>query len=221
MSACVICLGSLYDETLIHRITATTTSAHPLYLLNYIVSSNPKVLNRAIVAKSRLFQIEQVDLRFSNGVETHYERMLSSAQGAVLIVPVFNNHTLLMIKEYCVGVERYELTLPKGKIDNGESILDAANREMQEEIGYAAGKLTHLKSMSLAPGYSTHFTHVVLAEELYPCKSEDGDEPEPLEVVSRELEDINSIVADDECTEGRTIAALFMTREHLTKQKTT
>ena len=182
------------------------------------MSNKPKVLNRTIVAQSRLFRIEQVDLRFSNGVETHYERMLGSAQGAVLIVPVLDEKSLLMIKEYCVGVERYELTLPKGKIDKGESILDAANREMQEEIGYAAGKLTHLKSVSLAPGYSTHFTHIVVAEKLYPCESSDGDEPEPLEVVSRELEQINEIVLQEECTEGRTIAALYLTREYLAGQ---
>lgn len=177
--------------------------------------NKPKVLNRAIVAQSRLFRIEQVDLRFSNGVETHYERMLGSAQGAVLIVPLLDEKTVLMIKEYCVGVERYELTLPKGKIDKGESILDAANREMQEEIGYAAGKLTHLKSVSLAPGYSTHQTHIIIAEGLYPCESSDGDEPEPLEVVPRELSQINEIALLEECTEGRTIAALYMTREYL------
>jgi len=179
------------------------------------VSNKPQVLNRSIVAQSRLFKVEQIDLRFSNGVETQYERMLSSAQGAVLIVPLLDDNRLLMIKEYCVGVERYELTLPKGRIEKGESAIDAANREMQEEIGYAAGKLTHIKSVSLAPGYSTHFTHIVIAEELYPCESDDGDEPEPLEVVPCELEQINTIVSQDICSEGRTIAALFMTREYL------
>lgn len=180
--------------------------------------NKPKVLNQSIVAQSRLFRIEQVDLRFSNGVETHYERMLGSAQGAVLIVPLLDEDRLLMIKEYCVGVERYELTLPKGKIDPGESIIDAANRELQEEVGYAANKLTHLKSVSLAPGYSTHMTHIVIAEELYPCESDDGDEPEPLEVVPCELKQINEIVTEESCTEGRTIAALYMTREYLAQQ---
>lgn len=181
------------------------------------MSSKPEILNRSIVARSRLFKVEQVDLRFSNGVERQYERMLGSAHGAVLIVPLLDDNRLLMIKEYCVGVERYELTLPKGRIEKGESPIDAANREMQEEIGYAAGKLTLIKSVSLAPGYSTHFTHIVVAEELYPCKSDDGDEPEPLEVVPCELEQINEIVSQDICSEGRTIAALFLTREYLAR----
>lgn len=179
------------------------------------MSNKPKILNRAIVAQSRLFKVEQIDLRFTNGIEVQYERMVGSAQGAVLIIPVLDNATLLMIKEYCVGVERYELTLPKGRIEKGESILDAANREMCEEIGYSAARLTLLKSVSLAPGYSTHFTHIVLAEELHPCSSTDGDEPEPLEVVRYGIEQINEIVAQPECTEGRTIAALFLMREYL------
>ncbi len=167
-----------------------------------------------------MFRVEQVDLRFSNGVETQYERMIGSAQGAVLIVPLLDANRLLMIKEYCVGVERYELTLPKGKIDPGESILDAANRELQEEVGYAANRLTHLKSVSLAPGYSTHITHIIIAEALYPCASDAGDEPEPLEVVPCKLEQINEIVTRESCTEGRTIAALYMTREYLARQAT-
>jgi ADP-ribose diphosphatase len=179
-----------------------------------IMSQKPVILQTRTVAKSALFHIEEVDLRFSNGVETRYERLRGGAQGAVLIVPMLDADTVLLIREYSVGTERYELALPKGRIEADEALLDAANRELMEEVGHAARELHHLTSLSLAPGYSTHQTHVVLAQGLYPQQRQ-GDEPEPLEVVPWRLSDLSRLLAREDCSEGRTIAALFITREYL------
>ncbi len=174
----------------------------------------PQILNTQTLAKTRLFHIEQIDLRFTNGVETQFERLIGSPQGAVLIVPMLDDDTFLLIREYAAGIDRYELSLPKGRIEKGEETLSAANREIMEEIGYGAKKLHHLTSLSLAPGYLGHFTHVVIARELYPQKNP-GDEPEPLEVVPWRMRDLPQLLAREDCTEARSIAALFMTREYL------
>src|SRR5687768_15850650 len=68
------------------------------------------------VARTRLFHVEQVDLRFSNGREVSYERLRGSSTGAVLVVPLLDAQTVLLIREYAAGVERYELALPKGHV---------------------------------------------------------------------------------------------------------
>ena len=94
----------------------------------------PKVLNRTIVAQTRIFTIEQQELRFSNGVTVHYEHLVGSDRGAVLIVPLLDHDTVLLIREYAAGMQRYELTLPKGSVDSGETLAQAANREIMEEI---------------------------------------------------------------------------------------
>ena len=132
----------------------------------------------------------------------------------MLIVPLLDDDTVLLIREYCVGTERYELALPKGRIEANEPLLEAANRELMEEVGHGAQTLHHLTSLSLAPGYSSHQTHVVLARELYPRRL-DGDEPEPLEVVPWRLSKLHTLLAREDCSEGRSIAALFLTREYL------
>jgi ADP-ribose diphosphatase len=121
---------------------------------------------------------------------------------------------VLLIREYAAGVERYELALPKGRVEEGENIDEAANREIREEVGYGARRLTLLKSMTLAPGYFSHATHIVLAEDLYEDRLE-GDEPEALEVVPWPLANIAELVEHEECTEARSIAALYMVRERL------
>lgn len=174
----------------------------------------PTILNSQTLARTRLFHIEQVELRFANGVETRYERLLGSPQGSVLIVPMLDDDTFLLVREYAAGIDRYELSLPKGRIETGEELLAAANREIAEEVGYAARDLYHLTSFSLAPGYLGHFTHIVLARDLY-RQTQPGDEPEPLEVVPWRMDDLHTLFGRDDCTEARTIAALFMAREYL------
>ncbi len=177
---------------------------------------NPTILAKKLLAKTRLFRIESLDLQFSNGARRTYERLGRGdpGGGAVLIVPMLDDNTVLLIREYSAGVDRYELGLPKGKTDPGENTLEAANRELKEEVGYGAKKLLHLKSLSIAPGYLEHMTEIVLAKDLYTEKLP-GDEPEELEVVPWKMDNLNQLFARGECTEARSIAALFLTREYL------
>jgi len=124
----------------------------------------------------------------------------------------------LMIYEYSGGTDRYELALTKGKIDEGETPIEAANRELIEEIGYGANNLELIKTMTLAPGYQSNFTHIVLAQDLYEQNSVEGDEPEPLEVVKYKLENLDELVYNKDLTEARTIAALYMAKAIINKQ---
>nr|WP_198266053.1 ADP compounds hydrolase NudE [sulfur-oxidizing endosymbiont of Gigantopelta aegis] len=182
-----------------------------------MVSQKPEITACKVVAQSRLFRIEQVDLTFSNGEAVVYERLKGSSRGGVLVVAV-QGDSFLMVREYGVGVEGYELMFPKGRIENDEPILEAANRELQEEVGYAAKELTLIKSMTLAPGYMGHQTHVVLAEDLYPATLE-GDEPEPLEVVSWKIDNIDDLSIREDVSEARTIAAAYMVKAILEQRQ--
>lgn len=85
-----------------------------------------------------------MDLEFSNGVRRVYERMRPTNREAVMIVPIVDDH-LILIREYAVGTESYELGFSKGLIDPGESVYEAANRELKEEVGFGANDLTFLK----------------------------------------------------------------------------
>lgn len=174
----------------------------------------PVITRTATIARTRLFHVEALDLRFADGREANYERLRSGGRGAVLVVPMLDAGTVLMVREYAAAVDRYELTLPKGSLEDGESIEAAANRELMEEIGYGARTIEPLKAMTLAPGYFTHSTHIVLARDLYPQRLE-GDEPEPLEVVPWALAELTRLIEQADCTEARSIAALFLARERM------
>ncbi len=173
----------------------------------------PEILHREVVARSRLFQVEQVHLKFSNNVERFYERMKGGTRGAVMVVPVHQGK-LLLAREYAAGTHDYELGFPKGLIDPGETPAEAANRELQEEIGFASGKLTLLKELSLAPGYFASKMQIFLAEELTESQLE-GDEPEPIEVVPWPQQEWQQLLEREDFSESRSVSALFLAQKHL------
>ncbi len=174
----------------------------------------PVIHNTKTLTQSRLFTIEQVDLEFSNGTRCQFERIQAGGNGAVMIVPLVDSTTVLMVREYCVGTDAYELTFPKGRIDDNEAALAAANRELMEEVGYGANRLTHIRDMSIAPAYMNFITQIVLAEDLYK-KSLQGDEPEDLEVVEINLQQLSRVLQRDDLNEARSIATLFLIRDYL------
>jgi len=166
------------------------------------------------VEQSRFLRAEQVDLEFSNGERRTFERLRSSGLGAVIIAPMQDDDTVLLVREYAVGVDRYELGLPKGRLDRDETVEQGADRELKEEIGFGARELHLLGTLSVSPGYMTAMTHIVLARALYPERLA-GDEPEPLEVVPWKLSQLHALLAQPDVTDGRSIAALFIVREWL------
>jgi len=177
----------------------------------------PTVHKRREVARSRLFRVEALDLEFPNGRQVRYERLVSSGLGAVIVVPVTRTNEVVLVREYAAGLHAYELGLPKGRLEPGESAEAGANRELQEESGYGAGDIRRIGALTLAPGYMTHKTQVMLARELFENKLE-GDEPEEIEVVRWPFDRLGELTAREDVTEGRTIAALYLAREFLANE---
>jgi ADP-ribose diphosphatase len=184
-----------------------------------MMNKKPQILKRTLLSQSKLFGIEQISLQFSNGESRQYERIISPGAGAVMIVPVIDAEHVIMIREYAVGTDRYELLFPKGKIDPGEDIYTAASRECMEEIGYRPKQLSQIGSMTIAPGYLGFTTHTLLAEELVE-ESTEGDEPEPLQQVICNIHDIDRLMQHDNLSEARSIAALYQVRDILMQRKT-
>ena len=176
----------------------------------------PKILSRRLAAESRLFRIEQIDLEFANGSRRTFERVPGGAD-SVLIVPMLDGDTVILIREYGAGSDRYELGFPKGVVERGEDPLSAADRELQEEIGYGARRLQIIDRLSLVPGYIQHHSLIVLAQDLYPQRRQ-GDEPEPIEVVPWRLSEIDALLAREDFDEARSVAALFLAMRILARE---
>ena len=178
----------------------------------------PKLIAKTTLAKTKVFTIEQLHLQFENGNEVEYERIYSPPAGAVLIVPQLDANTIILIREYCAGIQRYEIAFPKGRVEEGESLVESANREIMEEIGFGAKKLELIKTVSVSPGYMSHQTHIVHATDLYQQKLQ-GDEPEAIEVLYWDLNKLDDLINNKEFTEARSIAALYLLKNQLCGSK--
>ena len=153
-------------------------------------------------------------LEFDNGEQVAFERLCGS--GAVMVIAVHDRH-LYLVKEYAVGVEKYLLGFVKGRLEKGENPKQGANREIQEEIGFAAKKLDYLRKVAVAPGYTNFHTHIVIASDLYPS-SLAGDEPEELEVIKVSLDELDSLMERDDFIESRSLLGLYLLKDWLTQQ---
>lgn len=176
----------------------------------------PQILACREVARSRLFRVEELELKFSNGVERTYERLGSFGTGhqAVMVVPLLDNNRFLMVKEYASGTEDYQLTLPKGLVEPGEDLFEGGNRELKEEAGYGAHQWEYLTEFTLSPNYMQNRIHVAVARDLFEERLE-GDEPEPMEVVEWSFDRLIELNERPDFSEARTLAALFLVREKL------
>ncbi len=169
----------------------------------------PKILSTQVLATTSRVKIERVHLRFSNQEERYYERTSSVQNASVMVVPILDKDTFLLVREYAVGFERYCLGFPKGGVDSGETTHQAALREMKEEIGYGARKIEKLIQFAASPSYSKHQVTVFMAEDLYIDRLQ-GDEPEPLEVVPWKFSQVDDLLSCPDFMGSRSLAALLL-----------
>lgn len=168
----------------------------------------PIIKNTTVIALTRLFKIINLKIQFKQNIVRDYEVISGTGDGAVMIIPFLDNN-IIFIKEYAAAINSYSLTFPKGKIDKGEKVLEAANRELQEEIGFKSKNLDLIHVLDLAPGYIDHKTHIVTARQLIASKLV-GDEPEELEIIKCPLSSINDFLANTENIDSRVYSALYV-----------
>lgn len=177
----------------------------------------PIIHHRKPVASSKIFHIESLELEFSNGVNRQYERMAGSGRGAVMMVPFIDEQTFLLVREYAAGTHSYQLGFPKGLIDPGETPEQAANRELKEEVGYGAKRLQFLHRVQMAPTFFNASMTILIAQDLFAERLQ-GDEPEPLEIVPWKVDQIDSLLAQEDFTEARSVSALLLMERWLRDQ---
>ncbi len=178
------------------------------------MKQKPVVVEEEMVAHSRFFHVQERLLRFRSGEELRVERLLDGGHRSVVVVAMLDEERFILIREYAPGVHGFVLGLPMGGVGEGESIEEAARRELAEEIGYTAEKVTFLQTLSLVPSHLQHTICVCVATGLSPAEA-DGDELEPIESHSYSMQRLFDLVTGDEFTEARSIAAVYMTRDWL------
>ncbi len=170
------------------------------------MQNKPKRLSEKLVFDSHIFRIKEVKLDFNGNVVEH--QFLDESESVMMIALDEHQH-IYLVREYFTGIDKYMLTFPKGYKPKEEKAEYVANKELQEEIGFKANKLTKLAELNIFPSYNKHITYLFVAENLVPSKLP-GDEPEPLEIVKVSLKELKDLIKNGKITQARDIAAFHL-----------
>ncbi len=127
--------------------------------------------------------------------------------GAVTILPFDGSH-IYFVEQYRHPARKTLLELPAGKLEKEEDPEECAKRELQEEIGFFPEKLTLLARFYTAPGYSTEYMYLYLAEKLTKSKLPE-DKDEFLQVVKLPVEEAYNMLKNGSLEDAKTIIGLF------------
>ena len=156
---------------------------------------------------SPTFQLRQDEVELKPGRITTLN--IIAHPNAVTILPLDAQGNVVFIKQYRHPALQTLLELPAGTLEGKEPPAEAAQRELQEEIGMKADKLEEIASFYLAPGYSTELMHVFLATGLTPA-SLPQDEDEVIEVAPVPTSQVLAKVAAGELKDAKSLVAVLL-----------
>lgn len=141
-------------------------------------------------------------------------REIVEHEPVVAVVPVNDNGDLVLVRQYRLATGQVMLEIPAGGIDRGEEPEQAAQRELQEEIGYRATTLRRLAGFYVSPGFCTEYVHVFLATGLIESPHP-ADEDEDIVIQRLGLSEAVALVESGKICDAKTIVGILMARDIL------
>jgi len=123
-----------------------------------------KLVSSVEICRTPIFWVTQDHAVDPSGFEI--KRAIVQHQGSAVMMAVDRQRRILLVRQYRLPVRRYVWELPAGRIDPGETPLQAAKRELMEETGYRARRWRKLGRMIPSPGYVAEVMNLFLAEDL-------------------------------------------------------
>jgi len=156
--------------------------------------------------QGRLISVQSEWIQDENNHVHKYDIVLHP--GAVVIIPIHHDGQIHLIKQWRRAAATILVELPAGTLEPGEEPLLCAQRELQEEIGYKAKKMTSLGGFFTAPGFCNEYLHLFLAEELLPSSLQ-GDDSEKIDPCLLSLEKSLDWIETGRIQDAKTICGIY------------
>ncbi len=161
----------------------------------------------------KIFTVWEEEIELATGKKTRQSWI--DHKPTVAIVAVNAHNELLLIRQFRVPTGQNLLEIPAGSFDDdGESPVNCAQRELAEETGYRAGKLTKLFAGYLLPGYCNEFMYFFLAQDLVYAPLT-PDEDECIEVIPVSFARAAELLKSGELNDAKTVLGIMLARNHL------
>ncbi len=166
----------------------------------------PEILSHTKVYEGKVFDVFLSKIR-EGAIE--YERDIIAHHGSAVIVPVFADKTIALVKQYRHAAGEYLLEIPAGSLNENESPEMGARRELEEEIGVVAGKIEKLAEFYVSPGFLTEKMFVFLATDLSETV-QNLEEDELIEIKKITFPEAFKMIKSGEIKDAKTIIGLLL-----------
>ena len=167
--------------------------------------TEPKVISSEKVYRGRVFDVFLDKIRDG---DVEYERDVVTHNGSAVIVPVFADKTVALVKQYRRAAQKYLYEIPAGSLDKNENPEAGARRELEEEIGVTAGKIEKLTEFYVSPGFLSEKMFVFLATDLTET-AQNLEADEILEIEKFTFEQAFEMIRKNEIEDAKTIVGLI------------
>lgn len=171
----------------------------------------PKIISTEEIYRGRIFTVSLATIKDGDLI---YQREIVSHPGSAVIVPVFADETVALVRQYRHPAQKYLLELPAGSLSPNENPEIGARRELEEEIGVTANNIKHLSSFYVSPGFLGEKMHLYLATDLQETK-QNLDDDEVLYIERIPLKTVGDLILNGGIEDAKTIIGLTLTMNHL------
>jgi ADP-ribose pyrophosphatase len=166
----------------------------------------PKIINSRKIFEGRQFHVTVDTVREG---DVMYQREVVHHHGSAVILPIFDDGTTALVRQYRHPTVRYLLEAPAGTLNYGERPEAGAARELEEELGLFAGRMEKLSEFFVSPGFCEEKMWLFLATDLTEGRQQ-LEEDEVLEVVRLPFADALEMISSGEIQDAKTIIALML-----------
>src|SRR5215472_17251084 len=170
------------------------------------ISQKAKILRSQMIYKGRVFGVRRDEVLEPGGIRTIRE--LITHPGSVVVLPVLPDGRILMIRQYRHATRQFLWELVAGRIDEGESIRKAAERELIEETGYRAKRFRLFVDMFPTPGFLAERMYVLLATGLSVGQAQ-PEEDERITVKIFARRQLEQMIRENKLRDAKSIAGLL------------
>jgi len=168
--------------------------------------SAAKLLRSKIIYQGRVFGVRRDEVREPDGLRAIRE--VITHPGSVVVLPVLPDGRILLIRQYRHATRQYLWELVAGRIDSGESVRQAAVRELIEETGYRAKKFRVFLDVFPTPGFLEERMYILLAEKLTAGEAQ-PEEDEKITAKAFGRADLERMIRKNLLRDAKTIAGLL------------
>ena len=165
-----------------------------------------KTLSSSEIYRNKWLQLREDQVELPDGRKSIYG--VVTCGDCVGVLPFIDPKTVLLIKQYRYVAKRVTWEMPTGGVRPGESIEEAAQRELGEEVGYRAGRLTSVSSYHTSKSVMDETAHLFVGEDLAEVKL-DSDETEFIEVQPFPFDKVVQMVLASEILDSMTVIAVL------------